>query len=99
MPHIGIKGLSAGHHQEDRPEDNEASPTVVDEEIDSMNRVNGGEYLRRTNNPDNAEKCEGCEPEKHDRTEHNPDPGGAAPLEAEENNKNRDRNRQHIRLK
>ena len=50
MPHVGVKGLPAGHHQEDGPEDNETAPAVVDEEIDAMGRVDGGEDLRRTDN-------------------------------------------------
>ena len=77
VPHVGIKGLTAGHCEDDRAQDRNGYAGVVGQKQDAGDRVQGGKNARGMNHLSQAHGPQGREPDKHHRAEYFADDRGA----------------------
>ncbi len=94
VSHVGVQGLAAGHHQEDRAEGEERPPRMVDEQLEAVARRDRPEHGGMAEHLAQPERADHREPHDHDRAEHARDLGRAALLHGEQGDEDRDRDRE-----
>ena len=70
MANVRIKSFAAGDDEKDCAEHHETAAAVVQEEIDTMPRIDRGEHAGRTKNLVNPENADREKPQYCDRTEY-----------------------------
>ena len=99
MAHVGVERLAAGDDQEDGAEHGEAVPSVLAKERERMARIDRGEHDRLFDEPGDAERGDDQEPADHHRAEQPADAVGAVPLNREDADEDRHRDRHDVRLR
>src|SRR4029077_11552687 len=90
---IRIKGLAAGNHEEYGAKRDQANCTVMDKEVDAVERIDSSQNGGIVANVQTAGKRARQEPNNHDRAEHRRYFGSAPALRCEQHNQNDDRER------
>ena len=98
VAHVRVEGLAAGHHQEDRAQDDEGVPAVSGEETDRVSGVKRREYRRVHDDPRHPQHRKGDKPDNHHGTEHGANRRRAPRLNQEHANQDGDRDGHDIRL-
>jgi hypothetical protein len=98
VPHVGVQRLAAGHDQEHRAEHEVAVPPGLGEELDGVERIDGGQHRRIARDLQRPEHRQDREPEQGDRPEHGTDTGRAEPLAGEQRDEDGDRDRHDVGL-
>ncbi len=98
VSHVGIERLAAGHHQEHRPENQNAAPAVAQEIADGIEGIGRGENRRMEDDLVQAEQGQNQEPHQRHRSEKGPDAGGPPALQNEESDNDDDGKRNHVRI-
>jgi hypothetical protein len=96
MSDIGVKRFPAGYDQKNRAQHNKSVPAVVDEKLESMERINRRQDAGFLEDLAASEGADGEKPQNGNRPKDFPDSRGAFGLEKEKRDQNRDRYRHHI---
>jgi hypothetical protein len=80
VSHVSVQRFGTGEGEEHAAEHHESLPRVVSHEPDRVHRIPGLEYLRRSDDAQQAEQPDCREPEQHDGPEDGPDPAGSPML-------------------
>src|SRR4051794_24213175 len=99
MADICVERFPAGHAEEDCAQDNKSPRAVVDEKLQSMNRIDRMQDAGFIENLAAAENTDRDKPQYGHRSKNFSDAGGAAGLKKEERDQNRDRHGNYIRIK
>ena len=100
MAHVGVHRLATGDGQKCRTDNGKADVEVlVDQEIERIERAEGGEHGGRLDDAVDAERGQHREPADHDRAECPPDKSGALPLYDEQPDQDHNRERHDGRRK
>src|SRR5215471_9457031 len=84
MPHIGIKRLSPGHCQNNRPEQQKRLPGIGHDQSDCVTRIESLEDRRVPRDLDEAQQTDGTEPDDDDGAEEPTNAARAVTLEYKE---------------
>jgi hypothetical protein len=95
MAHVGIERLAARHRQHHRAQRHEGDPGRTQEHFQRIYRIDRLQDHRGLQQRGQAETAQGNEPYHHDRAEQPPDLVGAAALEGEQPDQDRQRHRHH----
>ena len=98
VSHVSVERFTAGDCQEDTAEYDEALPTVTRQKAQRLERIDRGHDDRLADDTEQAEYCNGGEPEQHDRPKDAADTGGAARLDEEQAEQYCQGRRQHVGL-
>ena len=81
---IGVERLTSGDHEKHRGEHDERLQAIARKELDSAQRIQRREYVRRLHDLHEAEQAKHQEPDDDNRTEHSAHSFGAFALHGEQ---------------
>ena len=90
MAHVDVERFAAGQHEEYGAEDRKRDARVAEQHAKRVGRIQRGENFRRLQDLPQAEQSDRREPEDHDRPEQAPDAFGAAALDREQRDDDRE---------
>src|SRR4051794_945948 len=94
VAHVGVQGLGAGDHQDDRAHGHERDARMIEDEEDGVRGRQPLDDRGLGDDPADAGHGEGAEPQQRHWAEQRPDPAGAETLHGEEHRED-DRRHRH----